>query len=111
MGMDAELIAIGKFKKSIAWNLEYPKAFYEDTPEDSEIITHVFSCGTSDASKELASMLGIDPWKFEEHKVDLGRVDFGGLADFCLEHGVNQLWADFNALKEAGFTFWYMPNG
>ena len=110
MGMDAELLAIGKYHPDVADALEYPAAFYSDTPEGSMIITHVASCVTSDGSKWLAESLGISPWQFQQH-CDLSGDDVKtDLFMESVEDGENAL-LDFLKLRAYGFKFYYMPNG
>jgi len=110
MGMDAELLAIGKFSKDIVWFLEYPDHFYSDVPEGSNIITRVCTCATSMESELLAEALGISPWKFEEHcNIDGANVVDLNKLDEAMEDS-SQL-ANFIGLHDAGFQFYYMPNG
>lgn len=109
MGMDAELLAIGPFSKQIVGNLEYPADFYEDTPVGSLIITCVCCCNNTDGSKLLAEALRIHPWKFEEHcNIDGQDVSLVLMAD-VIENPDDIV--DFVALHEAGFKFYYRPNG
>lgn len=110
MGMDAELLAIGKFSREIAKHLDYPESFYSDIPEGSLIITGVCNCVTTRGSELLAEALGISPWRFEEH-CNIGRLTTVDL-DKMREAVENPSRVDdFIALREAGFHFYYLPNG
>ena len=111
MGMDAELFGLGRFKRSIVGHLDYPEDFYEDTPEDCEILTLVFSCNTAQSSEDLARCLEIDPWKFESHRLTLTDQILEDLKAFAKEYSMQDSWEDLEALAKAGFTFQYMPNG
>ncbi len=110
MGMDAELLAIGKFSKELADFLEYPKEFYDDTPEGAIVITSVLVCNTSRASRALAKALKVSPWNFGEH-CELDGVDIN--EDLLLEDSVDGEDAvlSFRALRDHGFKFYYRPNG
>lgn len=109
MGMDAELLAIGKFSAEIAGHLDYPRNFYIDTPEDSTIITGVCDCVTTDGSELLAEALGIDPWQFQEHcNISGENADLEKMGE-AIENPAKV--NDFVALREAGFKFYYLPNG
>ena len=109
MRMDAELLAIGKFSKGIVNYLDYPKDFYDDTPEGAIIITRVVDCVTTTASEDLADAFRINPWKFEQH-CELDAIN----ADLFLmqEAAEDPLSVEvFKALRDAGFKFYYLPNG
>ena len=67
MGMDAELLAIGKYSPDLKGALEYQDSFYDGTPEGAEIIAWVCSCVSSRGSELLARAMGVDPWRFEQH--------------------------------------------
>lgn len=112
MGLDADVIAIGKFKVELASHLDYPEESYGDTPEGAEIITALFFCNTSDASERLADALGVDPWAFHEHHLNPHKVDMEKLWELANEEAIEcEGVEDFIALREAGFAFHYRPNG
>ncbi len=109
MGMDADIIAIGKFKKEIAQYLDYPADYYDDTPEGAEIITSLFLCNSSQQSKDLAHALGIDPQKFEQCHFNAKEIDIEKLlteTEFERDDIIM-----FDELRKAGFEFYYRPNG
>jgi len=110
MGMDAELIAIGKFDVDIRSSLCYPDSFYDDTPIGAIVITTVINCCTTDQSEKLARALVISPWQFEEHcELDGKDADLDLLAESA-EGGIEDV-ADFLNLRAHGFKFYYLPNG
>lgn len=115
MGMDADIIAIGKFKRELIPYLDYPEEFYEDTPEGAEIVTSLFCCSTTSLSERLATAVGIDPWKFEECHLDPARFDWEQLAEITgVEYEEDIGYSDLELLRkfvEAGFQLYYRPNG
>ena len=108
MGMNAELLAIGKYTPEVRDALDYHSDCYKDTPIGSTIITSVIHCNTTDASEKLARALGISPWAFEQH-CDLS----GDNADLSLlvESAEDGVLDDVLLLREHGFRFYYLPNG
>ncbi len=115
MGMDAVLYAVGYFNQGIAQHLEYSPEFYCDTLEGALVITTVISCHTTSMSKRLAEALNINPWDFNDH-VGIPITDdvMGDLVLFIDEfEGVmdDDKLLQLRALKEASFSFVYMPNG
>jgi hypothetical protein len=113
MGMDADVIAIGKFQKSIKHCLDYHPSYYKDVNETSKVIVTVFSCNTTDASRRLAKALSIDPWDFNQHNFNPNQVNITLLREMVEEGFLeDEKWIDdFLRLKEAGFEFFYRPNG
>jgi hypothetical protein len=70
----------------------------------------------STASRAFASYLGItDPWDFNQHKLVPSNVDVDGLRAFLETlQGSEELMSDleaFLALRDAGFDFYFRPNG
>lgn len=110
MGMDADVIAIGPFSRDIADCLDYPSGFYKDTEEGSPVLSTLFLCNTSQASKELAEAFGIDSWDFNQHKLD-DVVHVQTLAAINSEWEAIAEYNKFLRLKERGFEFYYRPNG
>jgi len=109
MGMDAELLAIGKYTKEIRDNLEYPADFYDDTPEGATIITVVGTCCNTSDSRLLAEVFNISPWQFQEHCDLSGEgVDLDQLT-MVFEYGHDV--KSFQVLRDHGFKFYYMPRG
>lgn len=108
MGMDAELIAIGPFSQAVVEHLDYPKDFYEDTPDGATVITSLFACGSSDSSHGLAKAFRVDSWQFQEHcNLDGRGADLDELRVWFEPDDI----VDFLALRTAGFKFYYRPNG
>lgn len=110
MGMDAELLAIGRYHPDVADALEYPPEFYTDTPVGSEIIVVVGACPSSACSKDLAAAFHVSPWRFEEHCGLSGEDVDLDLFKESVEDGDRSL-RNFLLLRERGFKFYYKPNG
>ena len=110
MGMDAELLAIGKFSPDIRDCLDYPPDFYKDVPVGAIVITLVGNCVTTSQSETLAEVLGISPWAFHEHCEISGENVDAGLLEECFEGGAEDA-IDFIRLRSKGFKFYYLPNG
>ncbi|MCD0169308.1 hypothetical protein [Deinococcus sp. 23YEL01] len=107
MGLDAEVLAIGAFRRDLVEFLEYPADFYKNTRDGATVIVTVFQAVTSDLSYELASYFGIDPWDFNSHVLDPEKVDVDRLRGSEFSDRVEA----FLALKASRFTFYYLPNG
>ena len=108
MGLDAQLIAVGPFSRSLLPAMEYPANFYADVPEGVTIVRTVFSALTSASSHSLARCFGVGA-------LELGRHALGGAPDadvpalLTVEEFADYVSA-FLALREAGFQFYYLPN-
>lgn len=114
MGMEAEVIGIGLFKKELADSLDYPSDFYDETNEGSLVTASFFHCRTSDSSRRLAGALGMETWDFNAHRItSLDKIDW----KLLYELAEGYCWVeekDFEGFKkcfEAGFTLMYIPNG
>jgi hypothetical protein len=108
MGMNAEVIAIGPFHRSIIPFLQYPADQYANTREGVTIAEKVFfiESGTSE-SRKLAACFGVDPWDFNHHELDPRSADLDHLRDLFGEEAVRS----FVGLRDAGFRFFFLPNG
>jgi len=108
MGMNAEVIGIGTFRRSIAPFLGYPEESYANTREGVTIAEMVFFIETgSFESRKLAACFHIDPWDFNQHELDASIADLAGLRELFGEKMV----CSFVALRDAGFRFFFLPNG
>jgi hypothetical protein len=107
MGCDAEIIAIGPFSKRLVPALGYQEEQYRGVAEGATVITCVFGAFGSTESEKLAQCFGVGRWDLGRHVLDAARVDLATLRRDFDEHGTE----DFLALREAGFQFYYMPNG
>lgn len=108
MSMEAEVVAIGPFSPNIAGFMEYPQRHYQDTREGVpvlRILFHVYN-GTN-VSMELARCLGVLAWDFNTHHLNASAVDIDKLRQMFDADEVDA----FIALRDAGFQFYFMPNG
>jgi hypothetical protein len=109
MGMTAQVLSIGPFRRDLARHLHYPPDLYAGTQEGVTVVSVLFECFGSTQSRELAACFGIDPWDFNQHRLDPHAVDLARLrALYSLDGGLIEA---FLALREAGFAFHFMPNG
>ena|SRR5690349_440328 len=107
MGCDAEVIAIGPFSKTLVPALGYPAEQYLGVEEGATVITTVFEAFGSTQSEKLSQCFGVGRWDLGRHVLDGSKADLGGLRrDFD-----EQSTEHFVALREAGFQFYFMPNG
>ena len=108
MGLDAELIAVGPFSRSLLPAMEYPADFYADVPEGATIVCNVFFALTSAGSHLLARAFGVGALELGRHALGTApEADVAAL--FAAEEFAEQVPA-FLALREAGFQFYYLPN-
>lgn len=113
MGLDADVIGIGKFVPEIAGILDYRADYYIDTKPGTTVLTTVFSCNTSNNSFLLAGALGVELWDFETHKIDLNKINQSALLKWT-QHQADaepQDIIDFYNLALHGFEFYFRPNG
>src|SRR5262245_54407241 len=103
--MNAEVIAIGPYIDVIADHLEYPREYYSQTRPGRTVLVKVFEAVTSEQSCRLAVLVGASVWDFNTHELDPAKADLEAL--FSEFDGVDK----FKALREAGFRFYYLPNG
>ena len=108
MGMSADVLAIGPYSTAVKQHMEYPAKFYADTRDGAPILRVLFQVFEgSTKSRELAECFGIDAWDFNQHELDPARADLPKLGEMFGEEDV----AVFEALRGAGFKFYYRPNG
>lgn len=113
MGMAASILAIGPFSREIIHALPYSTSHYAETRLNVRVIaTNLFQVSGNDASRQLAACLGIsDAWDFNQHPIDPANVDLEAIRAFLDPH---EYWRDFKhfpLLVEAGFEFYFQPNG
>lgn len=126
MGMTAEILAVGLFQPELAKHLSFPEEFYAATQAGAPVIRSLFHCCASSESRALAECFGIDPWDFSQHKLDPYRVNtfvllsnspngfvwFGDkLQPVTWSFDITAEWQKFVAFREAGFDFYFLPNG
>ena len=114
MGLDACIMCIGPFKKELIEYLDYPEDYYLGTEKGAVVTTTLFTCNTSDQSRQLANAFGFEAWDFNNHHIkSVEQADFEALYELeerCAEWDMS----DFETLRillENGFFALYMPNG
>lgn len=107
MGLDAQVIAIGTFSRSIVSALEYPPEFYSNVNEGDIIVVNVFIAPTSDISHRLAQAFSVGAFDLGQHHLKPEVADLELLADLFGAEDTEQ----FVALRQAQFHFYYLPNG
>ena len=113
MGLDSNVLLVGRFSEEIVDCLNYGPEFYEDTKPGTIVTTHLLNCNTSDQSRQLAEALGTEPWDFNTHCVDKDKVDWDALdelSEICAE------WDEVDVEKlrrllDSDFICIYQPNG
>jgi hypothetical protein len=108
MSTQANLLAFGPFRESIAQHLEYPADCYSDVPEGTPVMSELLFTSTRDSSEALASAIGISLYDVAKHcNVQITRKTFAILRqlahedDAILPSHIDAL----DALQRAGFTF------
>jgi hypothetical protein len=108
MGMAAEIIAIGPFSSSIVEHMEYPADFYRETRAGVPVLRRLFTVYQgSTVSREMAACFGIEAWDFNQHHLNPMRADVEKLRTMFDARDADA----FLALRDAGFQFYFMPNG
>ena len=112
--LSGAITALGGFRSEIADLLDYPAGYYHTTPPDTPVHAQLFGIDGTEATTEFARLLGIsDPWDFNQHRVDPGRIDVGGLRAFLggLEGSADWLRQveSLVKLRDAGFVFYFRP--
>jgi len=110
MGLSAVLIGFGVIDESIRDHLDYDKSYYENVKNGTFISSYICMCGGSESSRDLANVLGFDPWNFGKHfiynrdiKKQVKMSDFKEL--FPEESKI------FSKMAKLGWNFIYFPNG
>ncbi len=112
MGMSADVVAIGPFRRELVPYLTHAPERYAATREGAVLVERVFSTPEgSTRSRELATCLGIDPWDFRGHALDASRADVDALRALFDPYGQGAWVARFVALRAAGHRFFFRPNG
>jgi len=116
MGMNAEVIAIGPFKRSLAKDrhLAYGPDVYEDTKEGESVIVPVIHMRTNQGSTDLAEALGTEAWAMGKHVIDISKINWKRLQKVLDEQDKFESSGDVEGMREladAGFKFYYLPQG
>ena len=110
MGMDAQLLGLGKYKKQLASYLDYPEDDYTTVPEGTRIVTTIFTCNSTTESRDLAEALNIAPWNFSQHYIPntkTKQIDF----EYIVTLFGGEVAEKLLILIKHGFDLIYLPNG
>lgn len=105
MGLDAQVIAIGRFSQSVKSALEYDDQYYEDVEQGAIVITCVFECLTSDQSHKLAKAFGVGAMELGKHHLVASAANRLKLNEIFDDAAVTR----FELLCSHGFEFYYLP--
>lgn len=120
MGMEAKLIAVGKFSKDIVDHLNYTSDHYDNMEEGTDIVVEFLGCPTENTSRALADILGVEPWDFNTHAIDPAKMKFPdgfkdrlavGEVDDEFDFAYPGEWEALFAFLNHGFKIFYMPEG
>jgi hypothetical protein len=114
MGMCAEVIAIGPYSKAVEGMLDYAPSNYANTKNGVLISCRLFGIlEGSTLSRQFAALLAIsDPWDFNQHRLEVAKVDMLGLKDFGRSYPAYQPDIEaFEVLLNNGFEFHFRPEG
>ncbi len=90
MGLDAQVIAIGPFSKSLESALDYPSKYYVDVKEGSKVICRVFEALTSAQSHQLARAFGVGPMELGNHDLSTAAANLELLVELFDEENVSR---------------------
>ncbi len=118
MGCQADIIAIGPFLPSVVTYLDYPEEHYRELSHGTPVVTTVLYVNTTDASKQLAQILGFNLWDLNEHcfcKEDLWETSWQDLFELLVtqatDFNADEAIKGFQTLAKEGFMFYFRPNG
>jgi hypothetical protein len=104
-GIDADITAIGPYRKDIADYLEYPKEFYKKTKFGTIVIVNsVFYSAGKKKSRILAECFNItEIWDFNQHEINPDNVNVFKLKN---EFDINDV-KQYTILRDAEFKFYF----
>jgi hypothetical protein len=106
MGLDAQVIAIGKFSPDIVWALEYDDSYYTNVLIGATVVTNVFIACTSNQSGQLANAFGVGAMELGKHVLNPDLANIDELEEVFGTEDVMQ----YKCLAQNGFSFFYLSN-
>jgi hypothetical protein len=106
MGLDAQVIAIGPFSKSVVAAMEYRPEYYSDVSDGQTVVSNVFVAATSAESHALAAAFGVGAMELGKHHLNVLAADLQKLEALFGESAFRK----FLLLRDYGFNFYYLPN-
>lgn len=116
MGLESYVVAIGKFKdlKELGL-LDYPDDFYDTVKDEEEILVNLFFQNTTSSSRDLAQLLGCEPFDFSTHKIkSVNQLDYPYSTHWLGDDKTEEFKDIFKKVSEAlkcDITIWFIPNG
>jgi hypothetical protein len=116
MGMNAEILGLGRFDPVLVPHLMHPPERYAHVRSGALLLEKVVPATPgSSTAWGVAAAVGVSPWDFDTHALDVTRIDWDALrraiAAYTVDSDVDPIIARFQALAAAGFRFWFRPNG
>lgn len=106
--VDLEIVVVGPFATSLVEHLGYSPERYQNVHPGTPVIANIGSTLSDEGVLAWMRLLGVDPWDFNTHCVDLSRLDLDREHHPLLEDE----WSPFEALRafrDAGFTLYVYP--
>jgi len=101
------VIGIGPYSEDLIEHLPYGRREYRGTNPGKKVVhPFILEAIGSTQSNELAALLGIRVWDFNQHELDLSKVNWNDLITY------DKVGAELlTVLSQHGFTFYFLPNG
>lgn len=113
MSMQAYVIGFGPFNSGLVEYMDFPTDWYDDVAMGDEVIVQLFHCGTTEQSKRLAEVLGVEPFRLGNHAIPHNsQINWAELHKMVEDSGVEWTHSDvegFEQLLGAGFKCFYYP--
>ena len=107
--LDARVLAFGPLSRDIIRFLPYDAHYYDGVPDGYPLVVPVFHCLCDDEKGvALAECFGISPDDFAHHRLNPHVADLEKLRELCPPFVTDPV-NDFIGLREAGFSFHYLP--
>ena len=112
MGMEAHILAIGKFSPDISHCLEYGEEEYIGVEPGALVVTHFCPCVGSTSSRELADALGVSCWNFNTHHIKPEEINWEMMHHTAEHLAWGSAWEEeLKTLIEHKFALIFIPNG
>lgn len=105
LGLEAEVLATGAFRRELAAYMDYGEKQHDDTREGTRMLVSFVNVGLGAFQAEvLARCMGAEAWDFNTHALVPERVRIEDLATLLMD---DELVTRFHALRDAGFQFYF----
>jgi hypothetical protein len=99
VGLNSNILVVGKYKDMPNCVLDYPDDYYANTYGYTIVFGTIGECNTSQESRDLAEMCNVDIWDFNTHHItkepnlpydyDERFLDWYGEIVRCLKNGLD----------------------